>query len=85
MNVTLSIDERLVKEARQVASTIGKTLNQLVREYLEDLTALHDVQGDIEELQQLTAAGQGHSRARLKIKPVLLVSHSHPDFSSPLV
>jgi hypothetical protein len=62
MNLTLSIDERLVKEARQVASAMGKSLNQLVREYLEDLTALHDAQGDIEELQQLTAAGQGHSR-----------------------
>jgi Family of unknown function (DUF6364) len=62
MNLTLSIDERLVKEARQVASAMGKSLNQLVREYLEDLTALHDAQGDIEELQQLTAAGQGRSR-----------------------
>jgi hypothetical protein len=62
MNLTLSIDERLVKEARQVASTMGKSLNQLVREYLEDLTALHDAPGDIEELQQLTAAGQGRSR-----------------------
>ena len=62
MNLTLSIDERLVKEARQVASAMGKSLNQLVREYLEDLAALHDAQGDIEELQQLTAAGQGRSR-----------------------
>ena len=62
MNLTLSIDGRLVKEARQVASAMGKSLNQLVREYLEDLIALPDVQSDIEELQQLTAAGQGRSR-----------------------
>lgn len=61
MNLTLSVDERLVKEARRVASAMGKSLNQLVREYLEELTAVHDARSDIEEMRHLTAKGQGRS------------------------
>jgi predicted HicB family RNase H-like nuclease len=35
MNLTLSVDERLVEEARKVAAAMGKSVNQLVRDYLE--------------------------------------------------
>jgi hypothetical protein len=62
MHLTLSVDERLIKEARKVAGAMGKSLNQLIREYLEELTAMHDAQRDIEEIMQLSAAGQGRSR-----------------------
>ena len=33
MNITLSVDERLVRRARKKAEAMGKSLNQLVREY----------------------------------------------------
>ena len=36
MNITLSIDDRVVAKARQIASVRGTSLNQLVRDYLED-------------------------------------------------
>ncbi|MDE2921336.1 MAG: DUF6364 family protein [Acidobacteriota bacterium] len=36
MDVTLSIDERIVAEARRIASLRGTSLNQLVRDYLHD-------------------------------------------------
>ena len=62
MNLTLAVDERVVQEARKVAGAMGKSLNQLIREYLEALTAVHDAQHEIEEIQQLTEAGQGRSR-----------------------
>ena len=39
MNLTLSIDERLVEEARKVASAMGKSVNQVIRDYLEQLTS----------------------------------------------
>jgi replicative DNA helicase len=62
MNLTLSIEERLVKEARRVARAMGKSLNQLVRDYLEQLTARDDPRRDIEELRRLSADGKGRSR-----------------------
>ncbi len=62
MNLTLSIDERLVKEARRAARAMGKSLNQLVREHLEQLTARGDPQRDVEEIRRLSAEGKGRSR-----------------------
>lgn len=39
MNLTLSVDERILRRARKVAQSLGKSVNQLVREYLEELGA----------------------------------------------
>jgi hypothetical protein len=60
MNVTLSIDEQLVARARQKADALGKSLNQLVRDYLQRLAGGDDPEKSIEEFQRLS--GQGHSR-----------------------
>jgi replicative DNA helicase len=62
MNLTLSIDERLVKEARRAARAMGKSLNQMVRDYLEQLTARNGPQRDIEEIRKLSSEGKGRSR-----------------------
>ncbi len=37
MNLTLSVDEQVAQRARSAAQQLGKSLNQLVREYLEQL------------------------------------------------
>ena len=39
MNVTLSLDDKLVKEVRKIAVDRDTTLTGLVREYLEQLAA----------------------------------------------
>ena len=39
MNITLSLDEKLVKEVRKIAVDRDTTLTGLVREYLEQLAA----------------------------------------------
>ena len=62
MNLTLSIDDRLLKEAREVAQAMGKSVNQLVREYLEQLTSRDDAERDIEELRRLSAESGGRSK-----------------------
>jgi len=62
MNLTLSIDEQLVKDARQTAEAMGKSLNQLIREYLEQLTARDRPEDDAEELRRLSQEGAGRSR-----------------------
>lgn len=37
MNITLSIDEQVALRAREAAQRMGKSLNQAVRDYLEQL------------------------------------------------
>lgn len=37
MNITLSIDEQVAQRAREAAQKMGKSLNQAVRDYLEQL------------------------------------------------
>lgn len=37
MNITLSIDEKIAQRARDAAQKMGKSLNQVVRDYLEQL------------------------------------------------
>lgn len=37
MNITLSVDEQVAARAREAAKKLGKSLNQVVRDYLEQL------------------------------------------------
>jgi len=37
MNITLSVDEQVAARARESAKKMGKSLNQAVRDYLEQL------------------------------------------------
>src|SRR5207253_1770898 len=60
MNVTLSIDEQLVARARKKAEALGKSLNQLIRDYLQNVAGGDDPERSIEEFNRLS--GRGHSR-----------------------
>jgi uncharacterized protein DUF6364 len=60
MNVTLSIDEQIVNRARKKAAALGKSLNQLIRDYLETLAGGDDPERSVEEFKRLS--GQGNSR-----------------------
>ena len=62
MNVTLAIDEQLVKRARKIAQAQGKSLNQYIREQLERLTARDDAAGWIAEFERLSRHSKGHAR-----------------------
>lgn len=37
MNITLSVDQQVAERARAAAQKMGKSLNQVVRDYLEQL------------------------------------------------
>ncbi len=54
MNLTLSIDERTVKKARKISQSLGKSLNQMIREYLQGLSS---EDSSIAELRRLPATG----------------------------
>ncbi len=56
MNVTLSIEDRVVTEARRLASARGTSLNQLVRDFLKDLTQADDVESVIARIEARWAA-----------------------------
>ncbi len=45
MNITLSIDDELVKEVRKIAVERDTTLTGLVRTYLQDLASEHAKSG----------------------------------------
>lgn len=59
MNITLSIDEQVVARARKRAEALGKSLNQVIRDYLETITD-GDPERSIEEFKRLS--GGGNSR-----------------------
>lgn len=59
MNITLSVDERTVAHARQRAEALGTSLNQMIRDYLENLAGDDDPEAWIEEFTRLS--GRGHS------------------------
>jgi hypothetical protein len=61
MNITLSVDEEVVQKARHRAEAIGTSVNQLVREYLEQLAGRSDPNADAEEFERLSRASQGDS------------------------
>ena len=60
MNVTLSIDEQTLSRARQLAQQRGTSLNQMIRDYLDSLTARDPVQV-VAELRRLWQEEEGDS------------------------
>ena len=62
MNVTLSVDGEVIQEARRRAEVMGTSVNQLVREYLEQLVGKTDPNADAAEFERLSRIVQGDSR-----------------------
>jgi EAL domain-containing protein (putative c-di-GMP-specific phosphodiesterase class I) len=62
VNLTLAVDDQILRRARTVAEAMGKSLNQVVREYLEGLAATDDAEAEIAELRALSEAAGGSRR-----------------------
>ena len=62
MNVTLSIDSEVLRKVRLRAEAMGTSVNQLVREYLEQLAGEFDPAADAAEFERLSRLSQGNSR-----------------------
>jgi antitoxin component of RelBE/YafQ-DinJ toxin-antitoxin module len=62
VNVTLSIDDEVIQRARRRAEALGTSVNQLVREYLEQLAGKTDSNADAAEFEKLSQLAQGNSR-----------------------
>jgi hypothetical protein len=62
MNVTHSVDDNTVREARRRAEAMGTSVNQLVREYLEQFAGKTDNKVDAAEFERLSRMAEGNSR-----------------------
>jgi len=60
--LTLSIEEKTVRRARRVAESMGLTLNQAVRGFLEELAGGRPAEEDIREVEHLSEGSSGRSR-----------------------
>lgn len=59
MNITLSIDEKVAEAARKAAQSMGKSLNQAVREYLEQLAGNQQIQAELAAFERSARATPG--------------------------
>lgn len=59
MNITLSVDERIAEQARKAAQAMGKSLNQAVRDYLEQLAGASQVETEVRAFEQSARATPG--------------------------
>jgi antitoxin component of RelBE/YafQ-DinJ toxin-antitoxin module len=62
MNLTLAVDQHVVERARKVAESMGISLNQAIRGFLEDLAGVDSVERDLDELKALSKRSRGRSR-----------------------
>ena len=51
VNVTLSVDDEVIQEARRRAEAMGTSVNQLVREYLGQFVGKTDLKADATEFE----------------------------------
>ena len=62
MNLTLSVDDEVIRRVRRHAERMGTSVNQLVREYLERLAGKQDPDVAALEFEKLSRSSQGNSR-----------------------
>jgi len=61
MNITISVDEETVEKARDHARCEGRSLQDLIREYLQRLVGERSHDDVADELRELLTQHGGHS------------------------
>lgn len=61
-NITLSADETLIERARTEAARRGTSLNQLIRDYLEELAGDRGPTAELDRLRELSEHSGGRRR-----------------------
>lgn len=61
MNVTLSVNSETLEKARKQAEAMGASVNQLIREYLEQIAGETDSEADAQEFERLSRESKGNS------------------------
>jgi hypothetical protein len=61
VNITLSIEDRIVEAARHKAEALGTSVDKIVTDYLERLAGTTDPGADAPEFERLSLAANGRS------------------------
>lgn len=59
MNITLAVDEQVAEQARKAATAMGKSLNQAVRDYLEQLAGAEQLAAELQAFKASALASPG--------------------------
>jgi hypothetical protein len=62
MNITLSVEDEVIHNARRRAEALGTSVNQLVRDYLAHLAGETDAAAAAAEFERLSRSARGNSR-----------------------
>jgi antitoxin component of RelBE/YafQ-DinJ toxin-antitoxin module len=62
MNITLAIDEKLADDARRAAQSMGMSLNQAVRVYLERLAGRDQLEAELKSFEQSARRSPGRRK-----------------------
>lgn len=62
MTVTLSVDDAVILRAQRHADALGTSVNQLLREYLEQLAGSGNSDQDADEFERLSKLACGDSQ-----------------------
>ena len=62
MNIMLVIDEQIAEKARKAAQSMGKSLNQAVRDYLEQLAGSQQCEAEISSFEESARQTPGRLR-----------------------
>ena len=63
MNITLSVDEQVAERAREKLRAVGKSLNQEIREHLQNLAGdAGQLERDLEFLESTAGLGKSNGR-----------------------
>ena len=60
-NVTLSVSSEIIEKATRRAEAMNTSVNQLIREYLEQIAGETDAEADAKEFERLSHESQGNS------------------------
>jgi len=61
MDLTVTLDDQILRQAQKTAATLGKTVPQLVLEYLQKLATQDEVRRDLETFDRLSSPPRGDS------------------------
>jgi hypothetical protein len=62
MKLTISVEDDVILRARRRAESLGTSVNQLLREYLEQFAGKSDLNEDAAEFERLSKLAHGDSR-----------------------
>ena len=66
MNITLSADQELIRKSREYAKEQGTSLNNIIRDFLKNISGENDRKASSQEFSQLAETGAGCSEPGYK-------------------